>query len=457
MQIIESNNETSNNETLNKETNSYNKEKEIKTVKQISIEIKNLLENAYEGIWIRGELSNIKVHSSGHKYFALKEEDYVINAICWKNTPFSSELKEGMIIDCYAELKTYSARSSYQIRVIEAREVNKQGDIFAKLEELKQKLTKEGLFALENKRPIPKFPESIAILTSPTGAVLHDIIHRITARYPCCFVYIFPVPVQGADSEKKILEALNKVELMADKIYTVILARGGGSLEDLWVFNSEAIVRKVASLKIPIITAIGHETDTTLVDYASDLRAPTPTAAAEIAVPDKIDIQIRLKTTTSNALNIIFEKIEQFNAFLKNYSDYHYIYINAINNFEQKIDNFVQTFINNIQESIATKKYELGTLEPRKELLTRFENKIEQYVSNILLNINMRVENANITCEHILQFLTEKETEIKEKIIIYDDNNNRIISSQEALKLAELTLKFYDGDIIAVPKCKKIM
>lgn len=440
-----------------KENSSYQKEKEIKTVKQISIELKNLLEETYPYVWIRGELSAVKVHSSGHRYFSLKEEDYVINAICWRGTTISAQLEEGIIVDCYARVTTYSGRSSYQIIVKEVTQVNKQGDIFAKLEELKKKLGQEGIFDLANKRPIPQFPESIAILTSPTGAVLHDILHRVTARYPCCFVYFFPVPVQGAESEQKILEALDKVESMKGKIDTVILARGGGSLEDLWVFNSEAIIRKVAALTIPIISAIGHETDTTLVDYASDLRAPTPTAAAEIAVPDKIDIQTRLNTTTSNALNMFFEKIEQFNSFLKNYSDYGYIYTNALNNFEQKIDNFVQTFISNVQELVAIKKFEIGILEARTELFTKFEHKIEQYVSNILSNITMRLENANIICEHTLQFLIEKETEIKERIIICDENNQRIVSSKEAIKLEELTLKFYDGEIIAVPKCKKIM
>ena len=260
-----------------------------------------------------------------------------------------------MVVECYGRITIYASRSSYQIIVKEAREISKQGDIFAQLAILKEKLQNEGLFDLSRKKSIPKYPNSIAILTSPTGAVLHDIMHRINNRYPCCTVYFFPIAVQGLDAENEILEALNKVENMKEIIDLVILARGGGSMEDLWVFNSENIVRKVANLKLPIISAIGHETDTTLVDFAADLRAPTPTAAAEIATPDKLEIQLALNKTLKNTMHFYQEKIKNFAAILESMQDYNYIFNNVLGSFGQKIDNIIATFINNLNEKISSK------------------------------------------------------------------------------------------------------
>ncbi len=424
---------------------------EVKTVKQLSVEMKALLEEKYPYVWVRGELGPVKLHSSGHKYFSLKEEDFVINAICWKGTALSAALEEGAIVECYGRITLYAGRSSYQIIVREAREVNKQGNIFFQLEELKKKLTAQGLFDSSRKKHIPKFPESIAILTSPTGAVLHDIMHRITNRYPCCKIYFFPISVQGADSESSILAALDKVDKM-ENIDTVILARGGGSIEDLWIFNHEAIVCRVANMSVPIISAIGHETDTTLVDYAADLRAPTPTAAAELAVPDKITIQSNITTTINNSFTMAFEKLKQHHSFLENYSDYNYIYSNSLGNFGQKIDNLILTFTNNIQEMIARKKLELGTVESRTELFTKFIQQIEQYsvITNTIAK--MRLQDARNLCSQNKMFLEEKEVELKEKILICDSENKKITSAKEAAGANELTLKFYDGNITAVPK-----
>jgi len=427
-------------------------ETEIKSVKQLSNEMKTLLETTYPYVWVRGELGPVKLHSSGHKYFSLKEDDCVINAIAWKGTPLSAALEEGAIVECYGRITLYAGRSSYQMIVKEAREVNKQGNIFFQLEELKKKLTQEGLFELSRKKPIPQFPERIAILTSPTGAVLHDIMHRITNRYPCCFVYFFPISVQGADSQDSIIDGLDKVEAMKDKIDTVILARGGGSVEDLWVFNHEAVVRKVAAMSIPIITAIGHETDTTLVDYASDLRAPTPTAAAELAVPDKLNLQATIANTYNSVFSTCLDKTKQFRSFLENYSDYNYIYGNALGNFGQKIDNIILTFTNTIQEVLASKKLELGSVESRAELFEKFNQQIEQYSTMANMLANMRLQDAGNICAQNKIFLDEKEIELKEKILICNKENKRITSASEALKLDEFTLKFYDGNLTATPK-----
>lgn len=425
---------------------------EIKTVKQISNEMKNLLEETYPYIWIQGEIGAIKLHSSGHKYFSLKEDDCVINAICWRGTALSSNLQEGSIMQCYGRITLYAGRSSYQIIVKEAREINKQGNIFFQLEELKKKLTLEGLFDIAKKRKLPLFPENIGILTSPTGAVLHDIIHRITHRFPCCKIYFFPISVQGSESQESILNGLENAANMKDKLDLVILARGGGSVEDLWIFNDETITRKVAAFPIPVISAIGHETDTTLVDYAADLRAPTPTAAAEMAVPDKQSIKSTIDIIFNNDINTSNEKLKQAKSFLENYSDYNYIYQNALGSFGQKIDNLILVFLSNAQERLAQKKTELGALEPHDQIFNKFERQIEQYVSISNTIAKMRIEDTQNMLILNKTFLDEKESELKEKILICDKNNHKITCAKEIRLLDEFTLKFFDGNVQAMPK-----
>lgn len=424
---------------------------QIKSVSQLSIELKNLIESNYPYVWVRGELGPVKVHTSGHTYFSMKEGTYVINAICWKGTSTASTLKEGAVMECYGRVTSYPDRSSYQIQVREAREVNQRGDIFQQLEEVKQKLLKEGLFETSRKKAIPKYPECIAILTSPTGAVLHDMMHRIKERYPCCKVLFFSVPVQGNTAAPFILRALEKAESIAE-VDTIILARGGGSIEDLWVFNDESIVRKVAALKLPIISAIGHETDTTLVDYAADLRAPTPTAAAEFAVPDKLGIKITIETNLRASFSVSSEKLKQVKSFLENFADYKYIYNNAIGNFGQKIDNIINDFTTNINERLAKMRLELGTLESGAVLLEKFEQKINEYNNITHAIMELRFKEAKSLCEQTKMFLDEKEYELKGRVMITNDANNRITSAEELKTMDEFIVKFLDGNVHARTK-----
>lgn len=437
--MLETTNNTSNNST----------ETGVKSIKEISLAIKNLLEDSYPYVWLRGEVGSLTKHSSGHKYFALKEEEYVINAVNFKTKPLTIDLNEGEIIECYGKITAYGNRSYYQIIVYDARKVNQLGNILQQLEELKKKLAAEGLFDLAKKKPIPKYPNTIAILTSPTGAVLHDIMNRITHRYPCCHIYFFPIPVQGSESEKAILAALEKVNEMKDKIDLAILARGGGSIEDLWVFNSEAITRSVANMQVPIISAIGHETDTTLVDYASDLRAPTPTAAAEIASPDKHELKNMINTRETNIAHFAQEKIKKYKDLLDSFKDYNYLYINAIGNFGQKIDNIILNFVSCAMEKISKAKIELGTLESPIQLLEKFKQKITE-IENITTTIsNMRMKDAMNLIDQQKMFLAEKEVELKEKILIVDDSRKKITSANDLKALGKFAVQFFDGSVHA--------
>ncbi|MBM3468820.1 MAG: exodeoxyribonuclease VII large subunit [Alphaproteobacteria bacterium] len=255
------------------------------SVSEVSQSLKLMVEKAYGRIRVRGEISGLKRHSSGHTYFALKDTEAVMDAVMWRGS-FSGggvALEEGLEIIATGRLTTYPGRSKYQM-VVEQFEPTGQGALLKLLEERKGRLAAEGLFEASRKKPLPLYPQKIGIVTSPTGAVLQDILHRLEDRYPC-HVLVWPVLVQGQGAAEQIAAAIEGFNRLPDPPDVIIVARGGGSLEDLWAFNEEIVVRAAAQSDIPLISAVGHETDTTLIDYAADRRAPTPTAAAEIAVP----------------------------------------------------------------------------------------------------------------------------------------------------------------------------
>ncbi|HEV7308660.1 exodeoxyribonuclease VII large subunit [Ensifer sp.] len=266
------------------------------SVSELSGSIKRTVEQAFDQVRVRGEISGYRgPHSSGHAYFALKDDRARIDAVIWKGT-FSRlrfRPEEGMEVIATGKVTTFPGSSKYQI-VIESMEPAGAGALMALLEERKRKLAAEGLFDAGRKRPLPYMPKVIGVVTSPTGAVIRDILHRIADRFPV-HVVVWPVRVQGDGSGDEVAAAIrgfNAIEPGGPiaRPDVLIVARGGGSLEDLWGFNDEAVVRAAAASEIPLISAVGHETDWTLIDYAADQRAPTPTGAAEMAVPVKADL-----------------------------------------------------------------------------------------------------------------------------------------------------------------------
>ena len=265
------------------------------TVTELSTNLKRTVEDAYGYVRVRGEISQPKVAASGHCYLRLKDEGAVIDGILWRGTmsKVSFRPEEGMEVVVTGKLTTYPGRSSYQI-VIDTMELAGEGALLKLLEERRRKLAAEGLFDDARKKPLPYLPQIIGVVTSPTGAVIRDILHRIRDRCPCR-VLIWPVRVQGEGSAAEIAAAIAGFNTLTDdgdvpRPDVIIVARGGGSLEDLWAFNEEVVVRAAAASAIPLISAVGHETDWTLIDHASDRRAPTPTAAAEMAVPVRLEL-----------------------------------------------------------------------------------------------------------------------------------------------------------------------
>jgi exodeoxyribonuclease VII large subunit len=266
------------------------------TVSELSSALKRTVEDAYGHVRVRGEISGFRgPHSSGHCYFALKDENAKIEAVIWKSAHYRMRFKpqEGLEVIATGKLTTYPGSSKYQI-VIEALEPAGIGALMALMEERKKKLAAEGLFDEARKQLLPWLPEVIGVVTSPTGAVIRDILHRLEDRFPR-HVLVWPVKVQGEGSAEQIAAAIRGFNALPDggripRPDVLIVARGGGSLEDLWSFNEEIVVRAAAESTIPLISAVGHETDITLIDFAADKRAPTPTAAAEMAVPVRSEL-----------------------------------------------------------------------------------------------------------------------------------------------------------------------
>ena len=263
------------------------------SVSELSGALKRVVEENFAFVRVRGEISGLKFHSSGHVYFDLKDDKAILNAVIWKTGVARLKLRpeSGMEVVATGRLSTYAGSSRYQI-IVEQIELAGLGALMALLEERRKKLTAEGLFDASRKKKLPFLPEVIGVVTSPTGAVIRDIMHRLNARFPRR-VLLWPVAVQGERAASEIAAAIAGFNAMSGgfpRPDVIIVARGGGSVEDLMAFNDEAVVRAAAASLIPLISAVGHETDTTLIDFAADVRAPTPTAAAELAVPVRAEL-----------------------------------------------------------------------------------------------------------------------------------------------------------------------
>lgn len=277
-------------------------DKQVYTVAELTRQIRQTLEDEVGHVWVEGEISNFKIYSSGHAYFSLKDEKAQLNAVLFAGSragvAAGARLEDGQRVRAYGEITVFETRGQYQliVRKIEPAGV---GDLMRRFEELKRKLEAEGLFDAARKRPLPELPQRIGIVTSPTGAVIHDMLNVLGRRFPNVQVRLAPVKVQGTGAAEEIAAAVALFNRAcgvgsAWPADVLIVGRGGGSLEDLWAFNEEVVARAVAGSAIPVISAVGHETDFSLCDFAADLRAPTPSAAAELAVPIQAELALRV-------------------------------------------------------------------------------------------------------------------------------------------------------------------
>src|SRR5215470_1642553 len=270
------------------------------TVSELTRSIRGMLETKFAAVWVQGEISNYKLHPSGHQYFTLKDQRAQISCVIWRDTMLPprkhSGLADGGQVQVYGTVTVFEARGQYQlnVQIIQPRGV---GLLQAKFETLKRKLEAEGLFALERKRPLPKFPRRIGIVTSPSGAAIRDMLNVLCRRAPWLQILINPGRVQGTGAAQEIAVAIRELASPNEAFASVdliVVTRGGGSIEDLWEFNEEIVARAIFHSSVPIVSAVGHEIDFTICDFVADLRAPTPSAAAELIVPDITDLERRI-------------------------------------------------------------------------------------------------------------------------------------------------------------------
>jgi len=344
------------------------------TITALNKAIKNMFERepALNKIYLKGEISNFKHHSRGHLYFTLKDDTSRLAAVMFQS--FSSKLnfepEDGMKVLVCGRVSVYEATGSYQIYV-EQMEQDGQGNLFLELEKLKKKLSQEGLFDQEHKRPIPRFPKRIGIVTAPTGAAIRDILSTIKRRYPLCETILFPALVQGEGAKESIVKQLTTAQDF--DLDLIICGRGGGSIEDLWAFNEEIVARAIYNSKIPIISAVGHEIDWTIADFVADLRAPTPTGAAEMAVPNLVDLNTLINQYKIRSNEVIKKELKLYTNRLNDLKN-NYVLKNPMALYEvkeQKLDHhidtlnkFIKTYLNNRNHSYELLINKLELLNP---------------------------------------------------------------------------------------------
>ena len=341
-------------------------EQEYIKISELNNYIKSLLDKDHflNKIYLKGEISNFKNHTRGHLYFTLKDDTSRISAVMFQSSTVKLTFtpEDGMNVLVSGRISAYPAQGTYQIYV-DKMEPDGLGALYIEYEKLKKKLASLGLFAKEKKKPIPRFPEKIGVITAPTGAAVRDIMSTIKRRYPICEAILFPCLVQGKDAAPDIVRQIKRADSYG--VDTIIVGRGGGSIEDLWAFNEEAVAYAIYECKTPIISAVGHEIDWTIADFVADLRAPTPTGAAEMAVPTVLDIntlidnyKIRLNKNIKNMVNTKFIKLRSLRQsfILKNPMSMYEVK-------EQKLDSLIDTLNKDINKVLSDKDNNLNKIK----------------------------------------------------------------------------------------------
>lgn len=347
--------------------------RKIYKVSEINKIVKNLLEGEFPDIWLEGEISNLTFHSSGHLYFSLKDEEAQINAIMYKWQAGQLEFmpESGMKVIAQGKISVFVKGGRYQIIVFDLKPIG-IGALQQAFEQLKRKLEKEGLFDKARKRPIPMLPQKIGIVTSPTGAAIRDILNIIERRFANVHILIHPVRVQGDQAAGEIAEAITYVNEHFPYLDVLIVGRGGGSLEDLWSFNREIVARAIYDSRIPVISAVGHEIDYTIADFVADLRAPTPSAAAELVVSNKIELEKRILLLTSkikssmehelDELTSQYRRLVQSRVFLHPEEIY--------SRFQQDIDYYLERIVSHCTHFFDFQRERLNSLVGKLEVLS---------------------------------------------------------------------------------------
>ena len=424
-------------------------DEKILTVTELSRAIKGTVEENFNSLKIQGEVSGLKLHSSGHTYFSLKDNDSLINAICWRGTKISVALEEGMEIVAKGRVTTYPGRSTYQF-IVEEANIAGEGAWLKIFNERKKLYESMGYFA--NKRPIPKFPQLIGIVTSKTGAVLHDMENRLKDRYPFCKVLVWSTNVQGTGAAEQIASAVRGFNFMTVKPDVLIVARGGGSIEDLWAFNEEVVVKAVFESKIPVISGVGHEPDWTLIDFAADLRAPTPTAAIEYATPVLAEVNLQVSDFGNrmgrSMLRIVQEQTVRLSSFSRYLSSSQNFIISIVQKFDDKADRFMsamQNFLNSAKLSLKAKRLINPTsyINFKRQQYISLQRVFDKLATHYLLPYHDKLATFSIRLEQ-----ASFKKILSKGFCFITDNSGKIIETKkklESIHNTNICIHFQDG------------
>lgn len=410
-------------------------------------------------VYVKGELSNVKIHSSGHIYFTLKDEQTKITAVMFaaqaKNLKFRPE--SGMNVLLQGDVNVYEGSGQYQLYA-QLLQPDGIGELFIAFEQLKEKLKNEGLFQASRKKDIPKYPQKIGVITASTGAAVRDIVTTLSRRYPLAEVIIFPALVQGSAAAPSIVKALNQMNSYPN-VDVCILGRGGGSIEDLWAFNEEIVARAIAHSEIPIISAVGHETDTTIADFVSDLRAPTPTAAAELAVPNQIELIERITNRKSQIISTVSAILSQerkrltrvISAYPIAYPERLYRpFVEKITRITEQLEKSGNILLQQKQQNLSQLSMRLALQNPEKTVRQSKKN-MHAFEERLHVAAKKNIQTKGRSFSNIIQLLEAlNPLKIMDRGYSLTYQNDQVIKSIEEVDPMELLhIKLQDGDVIA--------
>lgn len=383
------------------------------TVSDLTKRIKGVLEMGFTNLWVQGELSNFKQHTSGHLYFTLKDEHAQISGVMWRSRAAQLRFRpsDGMKVIVRGNITVYEPRGNYQIDCQQIQPVGK-GELQIAFEQLKEKLSAEGLFDEDRKRPLPEYPERIGIVTSPTGAVIQDMLSVIGRRFPSVELILVPVRVQGIGAAEEIAQAIRDLNSHG-RADVMIVGRGGGSLEDLWAFNEEVVARAIHASRIPVVSAVGHEIDYSISDFVADLRAPTPSAAAEMVVKDRSEV------------------VELIRNFSYTMTD---AMTNVVDSYKQKIAHLTQSYSFNRPHDL---------LRQRSQHVDELQRRLEQQMAHSIAMV--RQHSASL--ELRLRSLDPKLVMKRGYAIVHQ--NGRIVPNAKGAVQAPAVIEFHDGTVQA--------
>jgi len=432
------------------------------SVSEFSSAIKRTVEDAFGYVRIRGEISGFKKAASGHLYFSLKDESSILSAAFFRRAALGLDfdVEDGLEVIASGKITTYAGRSNYQI-IVEKLEIAGIGAILEMIEKRRKKLLEEGLFDEKHKKQIPFFPKKIAIITSKTGAVIEDIKHRVSERCPTNLI-LYPVTVQGKNASLEIITAINYFDNLDEKPDVIIIARGGGSIEDLMPFNDESLVRAVFACNIPVISAVGHETDTTLIDYVSDLRAPTPSAAAELATPLLEDLknnlvffEEKIQFLTNSKFDEYLAKIADLQKYILDPRKLYENYLDSFRNLVSKFDLLLVSIFEKKQAMLLglkiSKNELLQNIDMKMQKITFLNQRIEERIINIFTSQNEKFLNLGKIFDN-----SNYDQILKRGFAIIKDKNNNLVSQVSDVEVNDhLEIQLSDGYVTSQIKDKK--